>query len=248
MVKLVKANIRKDRSILAMFFLIIFVATILVNFTLFMRGYGAYYDDKLDEKKVGEYFNYVDASREDSEELLKDFKWIKEVKYTPILTLQSFKISVNDGKDRDESGFYQRYSDEVRFNRVDWYEKDESIKGEKIYVNMYVAASAGIKVGDKLTVDTGIFGKDDYVVAGIYEDYIDGGIYTYESFMIGDSKFEEIKNRLSERKEQNRIEIISDGSQDDEHAVRVINDAFIKKDLRQEHGKEAYLEQVIFRV
>ena len=78
MVKLVKANIRKDRSILVMFFLIILVATILVNFTIFMRGYGTYYDDKLDEKKVGEYFNYVDASREDSEELLKDFKWIKE--------------------------------------------------------------------------------------------------------------------------------------------------------------------------
>jgi len=229
MVKLVKANIRKDRSILAMFFLIIFVATILVNFTLFMRGYGSYYNDKLDEKNVGEYFNYVDASKEDSEELLKDFKWIKEIKYTPIIVMQSFKISVNDGKDTDESGFYQRYSDEVRFNRVDWYEKDESIKGEKIYVNMYVAASTGIKVGDKVTVDTGMFGKDDYVVAGIYEDYIDGGIYTYESFMIGDSKFEEIKNRLPEGRDQNRIEIMSDGSQNDERAVREINDAFIKK-------------------
>ena len=226
MVKLVKANIRKDRSILAMFFLIIMVATALVNMTIFMKGYGNFYDNKIDELNVGDYFNYVDASKEESEEILKDFSWIKEAKYTPIITANSMKISVNGKKEKEIYGFYQKYDENEDYN---WVEKDDSIKGDIVYVNLYIAASNNIKLGDEISIDTIHFGKDKYKIAGIYEDYIDGGIYTYESFVINDSKFEEIRARRGENTEQNRIDMVSDGSQDDKHAMRVINDAFIKK-------------------
>ena len=196
MVKIVKSNIHKDRGILAAFLLIIILSSMVFQTGLFLNDYDKRYDRITDERHIGNgaiFYGDKDVVKEKVDNVpdIVDYDIIEAIMPSDL------KFTVND-KDKENSLSYMllfsRETYEI-FDDSDFAIKDESIKENYVYLNVYTAYYNRVNVGDVLHIHLDKLGDYDLTVAGIYEDLLVGNPYSYASMIFDDKTFDSISGK-----------------------------------------------------
>ncbi len=235
MTKLLKSNIHKDRSILIAFLLIITICVLLLHIGCFLGCYEDYYDSEYESRGYykGGIINTV-GDKDEIRKIVEDVDSVKNVRITDSVMCDYFDYST-DRKDKVERLDLMSYSTFDGYNLADdlkFVEKDDSIQGPKIYLNLYTATNEKLKVGDKMYFKSEDMGEYEFTLAGIYEDLVEGNAYSYYSAIIDNETYdtfdEKAEELMLEGKNYYRMELVScefkDGV-DQSDGVADVNDA-----------------------
>ena len=198
MVRLIKANIRKDRTFLVIFSLIIIMSTFLMNLGLLASRYEDLYNEYIDETSTRDYAVFAAYSYTGGDVDLTDFfdnrEYIEGYDIMEVVMMNSFTLKTsNDNEEKMATDWmFQSLEDEGAAGIIRFAERDDSVPGKKIYMNMYTALSNDLKIGDKVYLDS-VQGKYEYTVAGIYQHLMMGSSYTYYSVMVDGDEFARLK-------------------------------------------------------
>ena len=201
MVKLIKSHLHKDKNLLVVFFLIITLSTLLLHAGLFVGDYPELYTEKAD--KLGRIDSYIHIYG-NTDKSVEEYLGGDEVEAYSIMdiimpTEGSFTNSKNDKvQDFEGRSFFQKYGDYGITSGFNFVERDDSVEGEKIYMNMYSAYSNRICVGDKVYFDLKELGTYEFTIAGLYEDLANGYNFTFYSFMVEEDFFNMLKAKSDE--------------------------------------------------
>lgn len=197
MVKLIKANIHKDRAVLIAFLLIIILSTLLLHTGLFVNGYGKLYDDKAREAELTDAVIFSTGSDQEIDQVLKSEKLLEEYSITDVIMPEVVNLTTdqNEKEKSQEYGVFYRLEDYDSSKEITFLERDERVSGNKIYLNLYTAYSNNLRVGDKLYLSMGNLGDYEYTVAGIYEDLLNGNTYTCVSFLLGAKEYQALEEK-----------------------------------------------------
>ncbi|WP_295156084.1 ABC transporter permease, partial [uncultured Ruminococcus sp.] len=193
MVKLIKAGFHKDRTILAVFMLIIILSTFLLHTGLLASTYGSLYREYAEEEDLSDLYVFAATSGQDISDVLDGKEYIESYRSTDVVNLNSFSLKVgSDGKKKDaEDWMITSLEDNCCCNRLEFVERDDSVPGEKIYLNIYTAYSNGLSVGDTVYIDSDM-GKYEYTVAGIFQHLFMGNTYSYYGAMVDNEEYERL--------------------------------------------------------
>lgn len=203
MVRLIKANIRKDRAFLMIFSLIIIMSTFLMNLGLLASQYDELYREYVDETNTCDYAVFAAYSYAGGDVDLNGFfenrEYIEDYDIMEVVMLNSFKLktSKNDEEKISTEWMFQSLEDEGAAGIIKFAERDDSVPGKKIYMNIYTALNNDLQVGDKVYIDS-VQGKYEYTLAGIYQHLMMGSSYTYYSVMVDGDEFDRLKTDRDE--------------------------------------------------
>ena len=194
MVKLIRSGLRKDRAILLIFLLIIILSTLLMHTGLMASDYKKLYEQQVGETGVTDYIVYTFGSGSKAEEWFGSADHVQSCQRSDVVFLRSLEISSDKfAKDKTVTNWMFEKSDERNgYDELRFVERDDSVSGRKIYLNLYTAYSSGLCTGDRITADMG-FGKYEFTVAGVYQHLFMGSSYTYSSVMTEPDVFDEIQ-------------------------------------------------------
>ena len=196
MFKLVKAHFHKDKAVLTAFLVILVVAVTLLHTGLMVARFDTMYDDKTKEKNVPDAMYFVLGDEEEIGKQLSDNDTVKSSYLVDMIFPDVVKLSVNSGKEKDVEGiFFVDKENETVYQDLNYVEKDDSITGPSISVNVYTAYSEGLRVGDKVKISHQDLGEYDLTVSGIYEDLFCGQRYSYYSSVIDHETYKKISEK-----------------------------------------------------
>ena len=196
MFKLVKAHFHKDKAVLTAFLVILVVAVTLLHTGLMVARFDTMYDDKTKEKNVPDAMYFVLGDEEEIGKQLNDNDTVKSSYLVDMIFPDVVKLSVNSGKKKDVEGiFFVDKENETAYQDLNYVEKDDSITGPSISVNVYTAYSEGLRVGDKVKISHQDLGEYDLTVSGIYEDLFCGQRYSYYSSIIDHETYKKISEK-----------------------------------------------------
>ena len=202
MVKLVRSHLHKDKNLLFVFFLIITLSTLLLHAGFFVGDYPKLYDEKSEELgKVDAYVHIYGNMDMSVDEYIEEEDCVEAYSVSDIImpTEGSFTNSKNDKvQDFEGRSFFQKYGDYGITKGFNFVERDDSVEGEKIYMNMYSAYANKICVGDKVYFDLKELGTYEFTIAGLYEDLANGYNFTFYSFMVEEDFFNILKAKSDE--------------------------------------------------
>lgn len=194
MVKLIKSNLHKDRTIVIVFMLIITLAALLMHTSLLITQYDDTYDEKAKAQNIPDALTMV-YTREDISGVLGSAKNLSEYSVSEIIATGETKFRINESSsEKTYSGILMfRKSDMSISGNYNFIERDESVPGKKIYMNLGLAKSNGICTGDVIHLTGKGFEELSYTVAGIYEDLLNGVSMSYNSVIFEDESYAELK-------------------------------------------------------
>ena len=194
MVKLIKAGFRKDRAVMTVFLLIIFISTFLLHTGMLASMYPRLFDEYAEEQHPADYIIWTTADNSSIDAALADCEGVGYYVSEEAVNIPAFKFTTsNCTKERSQSGwFVQRLDDNVGYENFIFDKRDDSVSGKRIYINTYIAAANDICIGDKMNLDTP-YGKFEYTVAGIYQHLIMGNSYYFESALLDEDSFSELR-------------------------------------------------------
>lgn len=196
MFKLVKAHFHKDKAVLTAFLVILVVAVTLLHTGLMVARFDTMYDDKTKEKNVPDAMYFVLGDEEEIGKQLSDNDTVMSSYLVDMIFPDVVKLSVNSGKEKDVEGiFFVDKENETVYQDLNYVEKDDSITGPSISVNVYTAYSEGLRVGDKVKISHQDLGEYDLTVSGIYEDLFCGQRYSYYSSIIDHETYKKISEK-----------------------------------------------------
>ncbi|MCR5105602.1 MAG: FtsX-like permease family protein [Eubacterium sp.] len=196
MIKLVKANIHKDRAVLSAFLMIIILSVTLLHVGRMVSMYKALYDEKSETSNMGDSFSFALGDEETIKNELEDMDEVKEYRIVDLIRTGDFKIVKDQAKDRTiEELFFIPENEMNEYMNLNFVERDTSIQDSWIYINVYTAYYNRLKVGDKVVIGSDILGENTFTVAGIYEDLFCGNSYSYFSSVIDNDSFDRIKEK-----------------------------------------------------
>ena len=196
MFKLVKAHFHKDKAVLTAFLVILVVAVTLLHTGLMVARFDTMYDDKTKEKNVPDAMYFVLGDEEEIGKQLSDNDTVKSSYLVDMIFPDVVKLSVNSGKEKDVEGiFFVDKENETVYQNLNYVEKDDSITGPSISVNVYTAYSEGLRVGDKVKISHQDLGAYELTVSGIYEDLFCGQRYSYYSSIIDHETYKKISEK-----------------------------------------------------
>ena len=194
MVKLIKADLRKDRAILIVFLLIIILSSLLLHTGLLVSDYRALYDRHAEQTALADYVVYADSDGEAIGEMLEGKNYVERYAVSDIISLPSLKFTTS--KDPEEKNgkdwMLQSTADDTGMKDLLFLERDDSVAGYKIYLNMYTAYRNRLCIGDSFCMESD-FGSYIFTVAGIYQHQFMGNSYSYASAMTEPEVFDEMK-------------------------------------------------------
>ncbi len=222
MVKLIKTNLRKDKTILTIFLLIIILSTFLMSLGMMSRKYNDLYAEYVEELGVADFEAYAASYEMDAlneydpnqfpsyEESIKEH--FDETEYTEayhdldavMLPTVEFTTSNDSSKKNSTNWVFQNLNDIYISSIILWADRDDSVQGKKIYLNVYTANSNSLDIGDKIYIDSS-YGEYEYTLAGTYQHLHMGSAYTYYSALVEESDFTQM--------EKDRDEAIKDGAE-----------------------------------
>ncbi len=188
--KLVKANIRKDRNVLAAFLLIIILSSMLLHTGLFVNQYDALYDEKRKDRGIcnAEIFAYGDG--EVVRSVMDHLSHVTDYSLSDII--RSGKVNLYSTK----KDFSESRNDVVVHSVEDahtahavFLKRDDTLAGPRIYLNLYFASANDLVIGDEITLDVENLETETYTVAGIYEDIQQGNPYAWCSLCLDEESF-----------------------------------------------------------
>ncbi|MCR5632997.1 MAG: ABC transporter permease [Eubacterium sp.] len=234
MIKLIKSQIRKDRTILTIFLLIMILSTFLMNIGLMASKYENLFDEYVDELNLPDFISfiasyYVPDSEDDIREMFEDADYVDSFHMSDVVCFPSYKLKTdkNAEEETEEYLMIQNVDDVDNRKIVVFSEIDDTVSGKKIYINLHTALTNDLSVGDKLYIDTNQ-GKYEYTLAGIYQHQYMGGFESYYSAMVEEDEFELLK--------EDRDEIMSSGSDSicDKIVTVNVKDGFgVEKSLKE---------------
>lgn len=194
MVKLIKSGFHKDRAILTVFMLIIILSTFLLHTGLLTSGYGALYDEYAEEEGLSDLYLFAATMGQDIEDVLGGVEQVESWRTTEVVSLNSFTLTTSrNSKKKDASGWMiTTVADNCCCDHLEFVERDDGVKGKKIYLNIYTAYSNSLCVGDKVYIDSEM-GRYEYTVAGIFQHLYMGNTYSYYGAMLEDEEYEALK-------------------------------------------------------
>lgn len=194
MVKLIKANIRKDRAILIVFLLIIILSTLLLHMGLLVSDYKGLYNEYAEETDLADYVIHTSASEEDIKDCFDNKDYVERYDYADAVYMNTFNLSTSKSSKIKESGnwMFQKTGENSGADELIYIEKDETVEGRKIYLDLYAAYSNNLCAGDKVYIDSEL-GEYEYTVAGIYQHLLMGNSYFTCSVMVEEESFDELK-------------------------------------------------------
>ena len=196
MIKLVKANIHKDRAVLSAFLMIIILSVTLLHIGRMVSMYKPLYDEKAEDSNMGDSISYVLGDKETIENVMDDLDVVSEYRMVDAVLPYDYKIVKDSAKDRTADYlFFIKDSEMNNYQKLNFVERDYSVQGPWIYVNVYTAYYNNLKVGDEVTLSSEKLGENTFTVAGIYEDLFCGNSYSFFSSVIDDESFEKIKEK-----------------------------------------------------
>ena len=222
MVKLIKTNLRKDKTILTIFLLIIILSTFLMSLSMMSRKYNDLYAEYVEELGVADFEAYAASYEMDAlneydpnqfpsyEESIKEH--FDKTEYTEayhdldavMLPTVEFTTSNDSSKKNSTNWVFQNLNDKYISSIIVWADRDDSVQGKKIYLNVYTANSNSLDIGDKIYIDSS-YGEYEYTVAGIYQHLHMGSTYTYDSALVNEDDFTQM--------EKDRDAAIKDGAE-----------------------------------
>lgn len=193
MVKLIKANFRKDKAILSIFLLIIIFSALLMHTGLLASMYPRLFDEYAERGGLADFFTMTDADAERISSIFGGDEGVERYVSEEAVNIPSVNITTDKcTKSKESSGwFVQHIGDKSGYDELEFVERDDSVGGKKIYLNLYTASSCGASTGDTVYLDT-TFGKFEYTVAGIYQHLYMGNSYYYLSAFVEDDGFDEL--------------------------------------------------------
>jgi ABC-type antimicrobial peptide transport system permease subunit len=196
MFKLVKAHFHKDKAVLTAFLVILVVAVTLLHTGLMVARFDAMYDDKTEEQNVPDAMYFILGNEEEINKQLSENDKVESSYLVDIIFPDTVTLSVNSGKEKDVEGlFFVDKENEAVYQDLNYVEKDDSITGPSISVNVYTAYSEGLRVGDKVKISHKDLGSYDLTVSGIYEDLFCGQRYSYYSSVIDHETYGKIAGK-----------------------------------------------------
>ena len=195
MLKLVKAHFHKDKEVLLAFLLILTVASMLLHTSLMVARYDSMYEDKLEQQGVSDSLFFCLGDEDEINDAINDMDYVDSSYLVDIIIPDMVTLSVNGGKDTEIEGlFFVDEENEAVYQKLHYVEKDDSITGPSICINVYTAYAEGIRVGDKLKVSNKDAGSYELTVKGIYEDLFCGLMYSYYSTIIDHGTYETLSD------------------------------------------------------
>lgn len=194
MVKLIKSGFHKDRTILAVFMLIMILATFLLHTGLMASTYEDLYNEYAAEEDLSDMYVFLASHGEDTDDLIESKDYIERYRQTDVVNLSSFTLTTsNSSKEKDAGDWIvSALEDNCACNGVEFVERDENAEGKKIYLNIYTAYSNDLCVGDKVYIDSDM-GNYEYTVAGIFQHLYMGSTYTYFGAMVENEEFKALQ-------------------------------------------------------
>ncbi len=200
--KLVKANIRKDRAVFTVFLLILVLSTMLLHTGLLVNRYDEMYDKKKNSRGIGDAEMYA-CGEEDEIRSVMDGLSLVSGYYSDII-LRPYKATVlsceEKGWEDTRSDVVLHSADGTHAGTVRFMQRDDSLSGRRIYLNLYLASACDLELGDRITVDVESLSKETYTVAGIYEDIQQGNPYAWCSLCLDDASFRELWEKAASEK------------------------------------------------
>ena len=200
MVKLIKANIRKDRNVLLAFLLILILSSLLLHTGLFVGQYSSIYDEKAEKTHEADVLSYVTGSDEEITSALRGVEEISDFSIQDMISPGSPEVTINDSTEIIEldGATITRYGEYGAAEPYRMIESDASITGAVVYLNSYYAKVNHIHVGDAFHIHFKVTGDLDLKVAGIFEALIGGNAYGWMEIMVDEDTFSGIKARAEE--------------------------------------------------
>ncbi len=200
MVKLIKANIRKDRNVLLAFLLILILSSLLLHTGLFVGQYSSIYDEKAEKTHEADVLSYVHGSDEEISRALSGVKEISEFSVQDMISPGSPEVTINDSAESIEldGATITRYGEYGAAEPYRMIECDESVTEQAVYLNSYYAKKNHIHVGDIFHIHFKTTGDLDLKVAGIFEALIGGNAYGWMEIMVDEETFSGLQLRAEE--------------------------------------------------
>ena len=193
MLKLVKAHFHKDKAVLTAFLLILIVATMLLQAGFMVGRFDSLYDERASQRNISDAMYFCFGDEEELARQVKEMDHIESFYLVDLIRPDVITYSVNTGKEKDIEGlFFLDEENADKYQKLAYVEKDESITGPRIDINVYTAYSEGMRVGDKVKMKDADIGEYEFTVAGIYEDLFCGQRYSYYSSVIDHESYEKM--------------------------------------------------------
>lgn len=234
MIKLIKSHIRKDHTILTIFLMIMILSTFLMNIGLMASKYESLFDEYVDELNLPDYISfiasyYVPDSEDDIRKMFEDADYVESFHMSDVVCFPSYKLKTdkNGEEETEEDLMIQNMNDPDNRKLIVFSERDDSVSGKKIYLNLHTALSNDLSVGDKIYMDTNQ-GKYEFTLAGIYQHQFMGGFESYYSALVEEDDFEILK--------EDRDKILENGSDSicDKIVTVNVKDGFsVEKSLKE---------------
>lgn len=192
--KLVKANARKDRGQLILFFMILTLAGLLLHMALIVGDYGNIYDKRYERRNVPDSFCFGSFDKAEIQNALDQQEKVESYWMDDLIVPGSMTVTTSTSKKEktiDDFAIYEM-KDGPYAGTLEFLWQDENVVGEKIYLNLYLSRNLGVCIGDHLTLDSEYFGTHEFVVAGVYEDLVMGNGFSWFSILVGHEKYEEL--------------------------------------------------------
>ena len=253
MLKLVKSNIHKDRGVLTAFLLIIILSAMVFQTGLFLNDYDKRYDRVTDEQHVGNgviFYGDIDEVKD----MIEGIPEVTSYNIFKALMPSGLTFKLND-KDKENSLNYALlFSKETYtiFDDLRFIKRDDSIKENYIYLNVYTAYYYRMSIGDVMHIHSENFGDYDLKVAGIYEDLLAGNPYSYYSLILDDKtydslkkKAEELEGTFTEFADMKFMNFTMKEGIDDNKGLKIVTEALDEKEIQytgytQELAKAGY--------
>lgn len=194
MVKLIRSNLHKDRAVVIVFMLIIMIAAMLMHTSLLINTYDEVYDKKAQDINIPDAIEQV-RTDDDIDDIIKSCDMISDYSVTDMILPAETVFTVNSSKKEitNDTVLFYEYGSQGIAGEHNFIERDESVSGIKIYLNLGLAKSNGINTGDKIHLKMDYYDGLEFTVAGIYEDLFNGVGMSYNSVMLDKQGFEQMK-------------------------------------------------------
>ncbi|MBR5040854.1 MAG: ABC transporter permease [Clostridiales bacterium] len=194
MVKLIRANMRKDRNVLTAFLFVLILTSLLLHTGLFVGQYSSIYDEKVEDTKEADVLSYIIGSDEDITKALSGLPEISDFSIQDMVMPGTVKLRLEGEKEEFDldGSTITRIGEYGVAEEYAFLDRDESGEGPKIYFNSFFAKTNHIEVGDKIHMHSPAAGDIDFTVAGIYEALIGGNSYGWMSVMVDADSFSQM--------------------------------------------------------
>jgi ABC-type lipoprotein release transport system permease subunit len=196
MFKLVKAHFHKDKAVLLAFLLILITASMLLQVGLMVGRFDSMYDENLEKRNIPDAMYFIVGDEDKIDDTVNGLDYVKSHYLADLINPDMVTVKINSRKEKDiEDLFFIDQENEAVYQNLHYVEKDDTITGPTICVNVYTAYAEGMRVGDKVTISHTDLGDYEFTVAGIYEDLFCGQMYSYYSTVIDHESYEKMNEK-----------------------------------------------------